>query len=419
MNRILVLDPESPASRRIIGLLETKGYLPIPISEPVALQQYVANPAVVLCDVRFFRDALAQTTAPTVVLDGEPSISTAIASIKAGAADYLPADVGDRELTETLERAFSEQTPDPIVGLFPMVGVSALMKVLLDSVSKVAPTDSTVLITGESGTGKELVARALHAGSLRRYAPLISLNCATVPENLIEAELFGHPGEESRGLLATAASGTLFLDEIGELPAAAQSRLLQVLESTSEVRLISATHRDLKRLATGGQFRTDLYYRLKVVSLDVPPLRERGEDVQLLADAILARTQTKLGKSGLEFTDRTREDMRQYPWPGNVRELENAIQRAVILCDNGLIDTELLAIEPPKTTSSDPAAGASPDQTIEDYFVSFVTTHQDTMTETEIAEKLGISRKSLWERRQRLDIPRKKTKKRGRRRDVS
>jgi DNA-binding NtrC family response regulator len=300
-----------------------------------------------------------------------------------------------------------------------MVGACPAMQSLFDSISKVAATDSSVVITGESGTGKELVARALHADSPRRYAPLISMNCATVPDDLIEAELFGHPGEESRGLLAAANGGTLFLDEIGELPMAAQLRLLEALESHFDVRLISASHRDLEDLVASGQFRSDLYYRLKVVSLAVPPLRDRADDVHLLADDILARTMTKLGKSELRFSDQTREDMRRYPWPGNVRELENAIQRAVILCDGDTIDTALLAIELPQQRGPEQPVPASPDQTIEDYFVSFVTTHQDSMTETELAAKLGISRKSLWERRQRLNIPRKKTKKRGRRRDLS
>ncbi len=419
MNRILVLDPESPELQRIADLLESRGYQPVPLADVASLDQQESQHAVILCDFQRLQ-ALGDPTMPVVVVDPQPTYRSAVVAVRTGAADYLPSDTPDGELIEAFERIFTEaRDPGTDTGSFPMVGACPAMQSLFDSISKVAATDSSVVITGESGTGKELVARALHADSPRRYAPLISMNCATVPDDLIEAELFGHPGEESRGLLAAANGGTLFLDEIGELPMAAQLRLLEALESHFDVRLISASHRDLEDLVASGQFRSDLYYRLKVVSLAVPPLRDRADDVHLLADDILARTMTKLGKSELRFSDQTREDMRRYPWPGNVRELENAIQRAVILCDGDTIDTALLAIELPQQRGPEQPVPASPDQTIEDYFVSFVTTHQDSMTETELAAKLGISRKSLWERRQRLNIPRKKTKKRGRRRDLS
>jgi len=418
MNRILLLDPESPESRRFSALLEAAGYLPVPTPDVSHLQQVAVDDAVMIAYAHSLPEILTEPSLPVIVLDHKPTIRSAVDAVRGGAVDYLPDDCSDEDLLASVEKALAERHPVPVVGAFPMVGVSPPMQTLFDSIAKVAPTNSTVLITGESGTGKELVARALHTASERRYAPLISLNCSTVPDNLIESELFGHEGDESRGLLATATGGTLFLDEISEIPVAAQARLLRALESNTDVRLISATHRDLEGLVANGQFRDDLYYRLKVISLAVPPLRDRDDDILLLADSILARTSEKLGKSGLEFTDQAREDMRRYPWPGNVRELENAIQRAVILTDDSLISTDLLAIEPPKKV--EPLwTGNSPDQTMEDYFVSFVTTHQETMTETELAEKLGISRKSLWERRQRLNIPRKKTKKRGRRRDVS
>jgi DNA-binding NtrC family response regulator len=276
-----------------------------------------------------------------------------------------------------------------------------------------------VLISGESGTGKELVARALHAGSQRRLAAMISLNCAGIPSHLIEAELFGHGEDDNRrGLLEAAVGGTLFLDEIGDLPIEVQGRLLQVLASNNaNVRLIAATQRDLAQLIKGEQFRQDLYYRLNVVSLDIPPLRDRGEDILELAEDILARTASRLGKPVPQFASEARQSLISYHWPGNVRELENAIERAVILGEEA-ITTSLLAIEPDAASDSSTSAQA-PDQTMEDYFVSFVTAHQDQLTETELAERLGISRKSLWERRQRLNIPRKKTRKRGPRRDVS
>jgi two-component system response regulator HydG len=418
MNRILVLDPESVDSQRLAGWLAAEGYLPVAIQDPAELPLAATTAAAIVCSVARIEQALTTPVRPVVVIDPDPDIRAAVSCIKAGASDYLSADCGSRELANALTRALAECRVHRDA-TYAMIGASTAMQTLVDSIAKAAPTDSTVLITGESGTGKELVARAIHSRSARHSAPMISLNCATVPADQIEAELFGRPGDERGGVIDAARSGTLFLDEVGELPAAAQSRLLRALDSNTDVRLIAASHRDLQDLVAGGQFRKDLYYRLKVVALHVPPLRDRGDDVLLLAEEVLDRTMHRLGKKGLYFADRTLEDLRRYPWPGNVRELENAIQRAVILSDGGAIETSMLAIEPQRVPTSAGQRATPPDQTIEDYFVSFVTAHQDAMTETELAAKLGISRKSLWERRQRLNIPRKKTKNRGRRRDVS
>jgi DNA-binding NtrC family response regulator len=312
------------------------------------------------------------------------------------------------------------------------------MQELYNKIRKVAPTDSNVLIQGESGTGKELVARALHNLSRRAKAPLISVNCAAIPETLIESELFGHEkgaftgaSAGRAGLVEAADGGTLFLDEIGELPLEAQARLLRVLQEGEirrvgsvqsqkvDVRLIAATHRDLKALSKIGQFREDLYYRLHVISLRLPPLRERGNDVLEIAQSFLARQCQRMEREPLHFASEAEQAIRQYSWPGNVRELENAIERAVILCEGPQISTELLGIdiEPDLEVDGDPFANSaaavslepSEDLSLEDYFQHFVLEHQDHMTETELARKLGISRKCLWERRQRLGIPRRKS----------
>ncbi len=300
-----------------------------------------------------------------------------------------------------------------------------------------APTDSTVLIQGESGTGKELVARALHNLSRRAKAPLISVNCAAIPETLIESELFGHEkgaftGATAgrAGLVEAADGGTLFLDEIGELPLEAQARLLRVLQEGEirrvgsvqsqkvDVRLIAATHRDLKSLARNGQFREDLYYRLHVISLRLPALREREDDVQDIAQVFLARQCARMGREALSFSAEALKAIGHYHWPGNVRELENAIERAVILSEGSQIPLDLLGIDveldedfAPAHGEHAPAASNEPaeDLSLEDYFQHFVLEHQDHMTETELARKLGISRKCLWERRQRLGIPRRKS----------
>jgi DNA-binding NtrC family response regulator len=314
------------------------------------------------------------------------------------------------------------------------------MQELFRRIRKVAMTDSTVLINGESGTGKELVAQAIHKLSGRRQEDMISVNCAAIPENLIESELFGHEkgaftGATSTrtGLVEAANGSTLFLDEIGELPLEAQARLLRVLQENEirkvgsvqsrkvDVRLVAATHRDLKQLVNEGDFREDLYYRINVMALLIPPLRDREEDIQKLAEAILQRTCTRLKTPRLQFNQEAREAIQKYPWPGNVRELENAIERAVVLAETDQITTDLLAIDTDTAGRHSAAAGpdndpeaaitgseASEELSLEDYFQRFVLEHQDSMTETQLAKKLGISRKCLWERRQRFGLPRKK-----------
>jgi DNA-binding NtrC family response regulator len=270
------------------------------------------------------------------------------------------------------------------------------------------------------------------------------VNCAAIPESLIESELFGHEkgaftgaSAGRAGLVEAADGGTLFLDEIGELPLEAQARLLRVLQEGEirrvgsvqsqkvDVRLIAATHRDLKTLAKNGEFREDLYYRLHVIALKLPALRERGSDVIEIARAFLARQSARVGRSDLKFGPDAEQAIRHYSWPGNVRELENAVERAVILCENpeitadllgidieldGLNDDEYMGLAPLPNASNANSGNHEPseDLSLEDYFQHFVLEHQDHMTETELARKLGVSRKCLWERRQRLGIPRRK-----------
>ncbi|MGM0634002.1 MAG: sigma-54 interaction domain-containing protein, partial [Pseudomonadota bacterium] len=324
------------------------------------------------------------------------------------------------------------------------IGSCPQMYELFRRIRKVAQTSSTVLINGESGTGKELVARAIHQLSERNGQEMISVNCAAIPENLIESELFGHEkgaftGATSHrtGLVEAADSSTLFLDEIGELPLEAQARLLRVLQENEirkvgsvqsrkvNVRLVAATHRDLKQLVIDGHFREDLYYRINVMTLLIPPLRERGNDIMELADAILGRTCQRLKSPLLYFNDDATQAITTYSWPGNVRELENAIERAVVLAETDQIGAELLAIdpanqrkglraynrtpdEPQSPTAGDDSDDAAEELSLEDYFQKFVLEHQDQMNETQLAKKLGISRKCLWERRQRFGLPRKK-----------
>ena len=244
-----------------------------------------------------------------------------------------------------------------------MVGHCPAMLDLFQRIQTMAETRGSLLIQGESGSGKELVARALHAASRRRARPLISLNCATIPPSLIEAELFGDRAgsDHRRGLVEAADEGTLFLDEISALTLEAQARLLQLLQdddtrtasrtgngSNVDVRVIAATHRDLRPLVDAGRFLEPLYARLNATTLTVPPLRERGHDVVELANWLLRRICHKLSKPEMSLSETALAAIGRYDWPGNVRELENALERAVILCDATVIEADLLAIDATK-----------------------------------------------------------------------
>ncbi|MFN2360018.1 MAG: sigma-54-dependent transcriptional regulator [Marinobacter sp.] len=396
---------------------------------------------------------------PVLIMTSYASLRSAVDSMKMGAVEYIAKPFDHDEMLEAVEGILSRQTqtagaddaqtdrapagshPDSDPAAI-MYGHCDAMQKVFTLIRKVAPTETTVLIQGESGTGKELAARALHLMSPRASNPLISVNCAAIPESLIESELFGHEkgsftGAVSArtGLIEAADGGSLFLDEIGELPAEAQARLLRVLQegeirkvgSTQsrqvDVRMIAATHRNLKAMTRTGEFREDLFYRLNVMQVRIPPLRERQADILGLAQRFLKRQGEKMGKPDLNLTPEAMRALERHRWPGNVRELENAIERATILCDNDLITPSLLDLDGEggdvnipeslvegnneQTLARDPEA--SSDLSLEDYFQHFVLENQDRMSETELAQKLGISRKSLWERRQRLGIPRKKS----------
>ena len=312
------------------------------------------------------------------------------------------------------------------------------MQALDEMILRVATTDSTVLIVGETGTGKELAARQVHASSVRSARPIISVNCAAIPETLIESELFGYEkgaftGATSNriGLIEAADGGTLFLDEIGELPLAAQARLLRFIQEGEirqigsvsskkvDVRLICATHRDLARLADEKAFRHDLFYRIDVLRLDIPPLRSRGQDILEMANWFRDQLADKLNIPARPFSLSSERLINDHHWPGNVREMQNVIERALVMSDGPTLQIALPAFDQYATDESVFDSGASTgssdaesneELSLEDYFQRFVLQHQDAMNETELAQKLGISRKCLWERRQRFGIPRQKQK---------
>lgn len=388
---------------------------------------------------------------PVLIMTSYASLRSAVDSMKMGAVDYIAKPFDHDEMLTTvrfiIEKNNSQQPQNTLnsASINGIIGKCSKMQELLNKIHKVAPTESTVLILGETGTGKELVAKAIHSESLRTDKPLISVNCAAIPETLIESELFGYEkgaftgaNTNRSGLIEAADNGTLFLDEIGELPLEAQARLLRFIQegeirrigSTESkkvnVRLISATHRDLESLARDGKFRQDLFYRINVLCLKLPPLRERGKDVLEIAQAIIANKCQAMNKAALKLSAKAVQAITTYTWPGNIRELENSMERAIILCDGQEIDLELLAIDlelvridslrHDNTTSAIETHTASKhdpteDLSLEDYFQRFVLEHQDQMSETELAKKLGVSRKCLWERRQRFGIPRRKQSK--------
>ncbi|MGV0035242.1 MAG: sigma-54-dependent transcriptional regulator [Candidatus Azotimanducaceae bacterium WSBS_2022_MAG_OTU7] len=362
---------------------------------------------------------------PVIVTSSKASLRSAVEVMKLGAADYLPKPYNLDELKKILEALITQ----PRINHTEMLGGCSSIRSLSVQLAKVAPTYTNVLIEGESGTGKELVARKIHQLSNRADRQMISLNCAAIPDSFIESELFGHEkgafsgATTARvGLVEAADGSTLFLDEIGELPLSAQARLLRVLQEGEvrsvgsietqkvSVRLIASTHRNLQALVNDGEFREDLYYRLNVMKFSLPPLRERGDDITILAEHFLATHAETHGRTRLKFSNAASKCIHSYNWPGNIRELENAIQRAVILCDGKTIGPKLLAIEPVQKLKFPSYDIDNQKVSLEDYFVNFVLENQDQMTETELAQKLGISRKALWQKRQKLGIPREKSR---------
>ncbi|HSS63655.1 MAG TPA: sigma-54 dependent transcriptional regulator [Gammaproteobacteria bacterium] len=445
MSRILVIEDETIIRTALRRLLERNGYEVLEAESVEGARQLdqLDGTDLVIADLRL--PGAPGTKAiglipdvPVLIMTSFASVRSAVDSMKQGAVDYIAKPFNHDEMLLSVERVLGERRLErqnralksdvarsyPVSG---MVGSSRPMKEVFRRIDKVAPTDATVLVVGESGTGKELVARAIHDKSTRKGAPLVVMNCAAIPPNLIESELFGHEKgaftsavSAHEGLIEAADGGTLFLDEIGELTLEAQARLLRVLEDGQirrvgathtkkvDIRLITATHCDLQKMVSENAFRDDLFFRLNVMEIHLPPLRERGNDVRELAETLLRRSCRQLHKSGIRLAAEAIDAMCEYDWPGNVRELEHAIERAVILCDSDVIGRDLLALNARRPWKDPDNDGTRTDLSLEDYFRAFVEAHQDELTETQLAKRLGISRKALWERRQRLGLPRPK-----------
>ena len=372
MAHILVVDDEKNYRTVLAHLLEDAGHRVSTADNPFAGLELLGRESValILSDLRMPRmDGLAFLEevrrevgdVPFVVLTAFATVETALAAMKAGAFDYLLKPCKNDEILLVVEKALEDarlRTENQALrrqleqgGERELLGESPAIRKLLADIGRVAPARASVLITGESGTGKELVARTLHRAGPRAKGPLVTINCAALTESLLESELFGHERgaftgavERKRGLLEVADGGTLFLDEIGEFPLALQPKLLRALqerkfrrvggtaEIESDVRIVAATNRELPTVIAAGAFREDLYYRLNVVTLEVPPLRRRSEDIPLLALHFLQHFGDELGRRIGAIAPEALAILQAHPWPGNVRELRNIIERGALFC---------------------------------------------------------------------------------------
>ena len=437
---ILVVD-DSEATREVLSRnLEAEGYVVFTapgVSEALRELEH-AKMDLVITDVkmpkisgldlvRHVRENLKDTE--VTVITGHPNVDGAVTAMKDGATDYLTKPFTNEELLSAVHRAIdrlamrrpnAEASPQPITH-HGLLGESTAIKNLFKQIDRASRTRAIALITGESGTGKELVARAIHYQSDRAAAPFVPVNCGAIPHDLLESELFGHVkgsftgATESRsGFFLTAEGGTVFLDEIGETSQAMQVKLLRVLQDKEvrmvgasrqtkvDIRIIVATNKDLTLMVREGAFRDDLYFRINVIPIHIPPLRDRNSDVVLLTKHFASKFATELGCPVPEFTDRVLQIFQNYSWPGNVRELENIVQRLVVMSDESIVDAPDL---PSLMRFSAPNASTDLTRTLAEAEAGYI--HDVLLSvggnKTQAAQILGIDRKTLRAKLQRVD----------------
>lgn len=442
--RVLVVDDDEPHAQAVAESLERVGYdCTVASNGRDALRVIEEQPFdIVLTDL--IMDGVGGLEvldkakrelpdAEVVILTGHSTIKTAVAAMQAGATTYLtkPLDIGELRTVadkasqsqrlarsnQELQRQLNER-----FGFEGVIGNSPLMHSIVSKLRQIAPTNATVLITGESGTGKELVAKAIHNNSARRSKPFVPLNCAALSENILESELFGHvrgaftgAERERKGWFEHANGGTLFLDEVGDIPLPTQVKLLRVLESgeivrvgTNEpirvnVRLVSATNRELTEMVAKGDFRQDLYHRLKVVSIKLPPLRSKREDIPLLLDSFLKEFAAAHGRVVPTVTPAVRKALMSYSWPGNVRELRNTVESMLVIDSDGVLDVDDLTeeLEGFVSPSQESAKGGSlpllgrPLEEVERYYIAETLKLTEGNRE-EAARMLGIGERTLY-----------------------
>ena len=457
---ILVVDDDEVARNLLQEVLEREGYkiqLASSGEEAVSLSKESFYPVVVsdirmldldgLDVLRHFRTNHPRTV--VILMTAFGSMDTAVEAIKEGAFDYIskPFKIDDFKniFKKALKQAEALQSPPTTAPKYEVgdtkviIGSSSRMLEIFKTLARAAMSEAAVLILGESGTGKELIARAIHQNSPRRLKKFIAVNCGALTDTLLESELFGHvkgsftgAHETRKGLFEEANGGTLFLDEIGDVSPQMQVKLLRILQDgeyrpvgsneirKTDVRIIAATHRNLSQLVADGKFREDLYYRLKVVSLEIPPLRERKEDIPELVNYFLAKYTKKNNKQVSHLTREAMSALAKYTWPGNVRELENAIERAVALANTAQIDTDDLpaevlrpespALTPTVANAPAPAAknvleaggGASLEELEKQHIMKVLA--QVSYNKSRAAEVLGIDRATLYRKAQKYGI---------------
>ncbi len=382
---LLIVEDREPLRRMLERALGDEGWTVVPVGDVASARAALLSRGfdAVLTDLKLpdgsglevvAASRAVQPKAPVLVMTGFGTVAAAVEAMKLGAYDFLEKPVELDDLTRLLDRALGDDrevfAPR---GALPIVGRHPRLRAALRLLERVAPTESTVLLTGESGTGKELFARALHALSPRATGPFVAVNCAAIPDALIENELFGHEkgaytGADRRqaGRFELAGEGTLFLDEIGELPATVQGKVLRVIEERqfervgggktidADVRLVAATNRDLGEMVAAGTFRSDLFYRLDVFPIGLPPLRDRAEDLPALARHLLSGIAKRQRTPPLAIDDEALSRLASETWPGNVRELANVLERAAILADGATLRAaDLDAVLPRKEDVSE------------------------------------------------------------------
>jgi two-component system response regulator HydG len=442
-NTILVVDDDLAHRTMLQTLLSGWGYAVAEADDgSAAIAQVRKRPFdLILMDVRMVKisglEALAEIKAfnpaiPVVIMTAYASVETAVEALKKGAYDYLTKPLDFDELRLILERAMdhsrlkeeNRQLRERLGSRFDrrnLIGRSETMINLLETVAQVAPSEATILITGESGTGKEMIAGAIHFNSFRKDGPFIRINCAAIPETLLESELFGHErgaftGADRRkeGKFRQADGGSIFLDEVSEMSLSMQVKLLRVLQEREitrvggeevlkvDVRVIAATNRDLLQAIAAGRFREDLYYRLNVVALHLPALRSRREDIPLLAQHFLAHFAGQNHKTIRGFTPQAMDRLLRHAWPGNVRELMNAVERGVVLARTEYLDEAEMPLIPAGAGTDGPPPGAIPDGEIPLEEVEKAAILKSLAAaegnKSEAARRLGITRRTLHQK---------------------
>lgn len=446
--KLLIVDDDFAHRNMLKLMLENWNYATFEADDGEKAVAFIKEQAVdlVLCDVRMTHmDGFATLTAihewnpaiPVILMTAYSSVEKAVEAIKMGAYSYVTKPLDFEVLKATLYNALEhtrlkeENTQlKQALGISETMplGKSALMKSLQEMIETVAPSEATVLITGESGTGKELVAKAIQANSSRKDQPFVTINCAALAENLLESELFGHEKGAFTGAdkmrewrFVQADKGTLFLDEIGEMPLALQVKLLRVLQNgeiqrvgsdkvkTVDVRIIAATNRNLQEEVEKGHFREDLFYRLNVIALEVPALRERKDDIPLLVQKFVEKFAKANRKAIKGFTPQAMDTLMRYDWPGNVRELENAMERAVILAVGEYIterDLPLAVQQAAKNSAEESIRHSLANKSLDDIEKEAIsaTLAETADNKSEAARRLGITRATLHSKLKKYNL---------------